>query len=145
MKTPIRFIVIDDDEINNLYCKIIIKHAVADSDIQIFNIPEKGFEYITKEYSNSENPTVLFLDINMPSWSGWEFLDNFEKLDKNIKRQIKIYMLSSSVDPSDHQQAEGNNYIAGYIEKPLSELKVLSILEQQRVGLTNNSTPARRS
>ena len=88
MKTSVRFIVIDDDEINNLYCRIIIEEATGKLEIQTFNIPEKGFEYITKEYSNNEKPTVLFLDINMPTWSGWEFLDNFQKLDKNIKKQI---------------------------------------------------------
>lgn len=140
MKTPIRFIVIDDDKINNLYCRILIEQAVNEPDIQIFNIPEKGFEYIAKEYSKGENPTVLFLDINMPTWSGWEFLDNFEKLDKNIKKQIIIYMLSSSVDLADRQQAEDNKYVAGYIEKPLSELNVLSILEEQRVRLKASTT-----
>ena len=130
MKTSVSFIVIDDDEINNLYCKIIIEEAAGKLEIQTFDIPEKGFEYITKEYSNNEKPTVLFLDINMPTWSGWDFLDNFKKLDKNIKKQIKIYILSSSVDPADHQQAEDNENVGGYIEKPLTELIVLSILEE---------------
>ncbi|MEP6948452.1 MAG: response regulator [Ginsengibacter sp.] len=131
MKIPVRFIVIDDDQINNLYCRIIIKQAAGELEIKTFDIPEKGFEYITKEYSNNKNPTVLFLDINMPTWSGWDFLDNFEKLDENIKKQIKIYILSSSVDPADHQQAMDNKYVVGYIEKPLSELTVLAILEEQ--------------
>ena len=102
---------------------------MSEAEIQTFNFPVKGFEYITKEYSNTDNPTVLLLDINMPTWSGWDFLDNFEKLDEKIKKQFKIYMLSSSIDTNDKQRAKENKNVVNYIEKPLSEKTVLSILE----------------
>jgi hypothetical protein len=62
----------------------------------------------------------------MPTWLGRDFLDNFEKLDKQIMRQIKIYIMSSSVDPDDHKRARDNRHGIGYIKKPLSELNVLS-------------------
>jgi hypothetical protein len=61
MKTPIRFIVFDDDEINNFYCSIIIADAADEIEIRTSDVPEKGFEYITEEYSYSERPTVLSL------------------------------------------------------------------------------------
>src|SRR5665647_576992 len=110
MKTPIRFIVIDDDLVNNLVCRIVIKSAGSQLEIQTFINPETGFGYIEKEYADNENemPTVLFLDINMPTWSGWEFLENFEKLGEKIKKQIKIYMLSSSIDTKDMERARSN-------------------------------------
>lgn len=65
MGRPPRFIVIDDDLINNMVCHIVIKNASGESEIKIFNIPKEGLEYFTNEYSNNANPTVLFLDINM--------------------------------------------------------------------------------
>jgi len=132
MKIPTRFIVIDDDLLNNMLCRVIIKRAAGESDIQTFNIPEVGFEYISTEYSNGGAPTVLFLDINMPTWSGWEFLDNFEKLDDKIKKQIKIYMLSSSLDTIDKQKASDNKYVVDYIVKPFSEKRMLEILDEQK-------------
>ena len=132
LKTPIRFIVIDDDEINNFYCSIIIEESAGTVQFQTISVPEKEFEYITKEYSDTENPLILFPDIYRPASSGWHFSHNFEKLDQNIKRQIKIYILSSSVDPAQRQSAEDKKYVAGYIEKPLSELNVLSILTPHR-------------
>src|SRR5690349_11318400 len=110
MKTPARFIVVDDNLINNLVCRTVIKSVAPQVEIETFSHPEKGFAYIEKEYADSKTGilTVLLLDINMPVWTGWDFLDNFEKLESEVKDQIKIYMLSSSVDERDIERARSN-------------------------------------
>jgi response regulator RpfG family c-di-GMP phosphodiesterase len=122
MKKPTRFLVIDDDQINNMLCKYSIRQVNCDLETITFLEPEKGFEYIISTYSSShaEIPTVLLLDINMPTWSGWDFLDKFEMLDAQIKNQIKVYMLSSSVDPKDMEKAKANSNVVDYIVKPLN-------------------------
>lgn len=125
-----RFIVVDDDFASNTVCRIIIKRAAAGSDIQTFEYPEQGFEYISKEYLHNTVFTVLFLDINMPVWSGWDFLDNFEKLDEKIKKQFKIYMLSSSIDPNDKKRAMDNKNVIDYIEKPIS-IEIISRIKRE--------------
>ncbi len=128
---PIHFIIIDNDPVNNLLCSLTITDVQDAAEIQTFNFPVKGFEYLAEEYINTTNPTVLLLDINMPTWSGWDFLDNFEKLDDKIKKQIKIYILSSSIDVNDKHRASENTNVVAYIEKPLSEKTVLSMLDQK--------------
>jgi response regulator RpfG family c-di-GMP phosphodiesterase len=132
MKSPIRIIVIDDDLINNMICRQTIKSTNPDLETLTFNIPEKGFEYVEKEYTaiDKEQFTILFLDINMPTWSGWEFLDNFDNLDVKIKEQIKIYMLSSSVDLKDMERAQNNKNVVDYLVKPLKKTTFLEILEK---------------
>jgi len=128
---PICFIIIDNDPVNNLLCTLTIKDVQDAAEIQTFNFPVNGFKYLAKEYANTSNATVLLLDINMPAWSGWDFLDNFEKLDEKIKKQIKIYILSSSIDVNDKHRARENKNVVDYIEKPLSEKTVLSMLDQK--------------
>ena len=128
---PNRFIIIDNDPVNNLLCTLTIRDVQDAAEIQTFNFPVKGFKYLVKEYANTTNPTVLLLDINMPTWSGWDFLDNFEKLDDKIKKQIKIYILSSSIDANDKQRASENKNVVDYIEKPLSEKRVFAMLDQK--------------
>ena len=130
MKTPARFIVVDDDKINNMLCRIVIENAAGNVEIQTFNIAEKGFEYIEKEYADNKKikPAVLLLDINMPGWSGWDFLENFQKLDEKIKKLIKIYMLSSSVDSKDIERAKSNPNVVDYIIKPLKVATVAKII-----------------
>ena len=38
-----------------------------------------------------------------------------------IKQQLRIYMLSSSVDPRDKKRAIENNNVKGFLEKPLQD------------------------
>ena len=129
MKTPTRFIIIDDDLVCNMLCRIVINSELGPSEIQIFSDAETGLGYIEKEYAGNKNGmTALFLDINMPNWSGWEFLENFEKLNEKIKKQIKIYMLSSSVDLKDIERARSNPNVVDYIVKPLTTKVVSQII-----------------
>jgi two-component SAPR family response regulator len=115
------FIVIDDESLNNLICKKLTKITFPSAEIKTFTDPEAGLSYLKSNYTTSAIPkTLLFLDINMPSMSGWEFMDEFERFDPSIKEHIDIYILSSSVDPSDKKRAQMNPYILGFIEKPLT-------------------------
>ena len=126
--TPLRFIIIDNDPVNNLLCGLAIKDAVVDADILDFTNPVKAFEYISSGNESNNHMNILLLDINLPIWSGWDFADQFEKLDEKIKNNFKIYMLSSSIDNNDKLRAAENKNVVDYIEKPLTERKVLSLL-----------------
>jgi CheY-like chemotaxis protein len=129
MKRPTHHIVIDDDPINNMLCKILIKNASGSSEIQTFTMAERALDYIINTYPASEIYSLLFLDINMPTLSGWEFLDRYEKLDDQIKKQIRIYMVSSSIDPRDRKRAKENKNVVDYISKPLSVQAIRSMIE----------------
>ena len=127
----IRFVIVDNDPVNNLLCSLTIREVAREAEIKTFNFPVEAFEHITTGYLNTTDLTMMLLDINMPTWSGWDFLDNFEMLDEKIKRQIKIYIISSSIDISDKHRARENKNVVDYIEKPLSEKTVSSMLEQK--------------
>ncbi|MEO6405802.1 MAG: response regulator [Ferruginibacter sp.] len=125
---PSRFIIVDNDPVNNLLCDLAIKDAIIDADIIAFTHPLKAFEYIIEHNESNNGMSILLLDINMPIWSGWDFVDHFDKLDQKIKNRFKIYMLSSSIDNNDKLRAVENNNVVDYIEKPLTEEKVFSLL-----------------
>lgn len=116
-----RFMIIDDDPLHLKLCSYIIKKAVGDHEIKTFEFPLEALRFITESFNNEKNPltTVLYLDINMPVLNGWEFLDEFEKLDPNIHKQFTINILSSSIDPSDKRKAESNPFVKKFISKPL--------------------------
>jgi CheY-like chemotaxis protein len=126
--TSSRFIIIDNDPVNNLLCGLAIQDAVVDADIIAFTSPLKAFEYISTYHESNTSINILLLDINMPIWSGWDFADRFEKLDENIRTRFKIYILSSSIDINDKLRAVENKNVVDYIEKPLTEEKVFSLL-----------------
>jgi len=115
------FIVIDDDPINNLLCSKRIEKNVQDAIVITFTDAEKGLDYLKSSFSKPNvGKGILFLDINMPITSGWEFIQQFEKVDTVIKNQILVYILSSSINQNDKLKAKSYPDIIDYIEKPLS-------------------------
>ena len=124
MKTLIKqFLIVDDDPQNNSLSRMAIRKVLGNVPVKDFEVPETGLEYIGKDFEtgSSDEKTVLLLDINMPTMTGWEFLEEFDKLSENIKMQFQIYMLSSSVDPSDIERATSNPLVTDFIEKPLNK------------------------
>ena len=124
MKTLIKqFLIVDDDPQNNSLSRMAIRKVLGNVPVKDFEVPETGLEYIGKDFEtgSSDEKTVLLLDINMPTMTGWEFLEEFDKLNENIKMQFQIYMLSSSVDPSDIERATSNPLLTDFIEKPLNK------------------------
>ncbi len=125
-----RFLLVDDDLINNSLTKMILKKSFDEVHINAFNIPEDGLEYMKSEsgYNTIDGRTTLFLDINMPTMSGWEYLEAFELFDAAIKEQYDIYILSSSVDPKDINRAKANPHVIDFIEKPLNKAILIKII-----------------
>jgi CheY-like chemotaxis protein len=126
-----RFITIDDDPVNNMICKLTIEMVVNNPEVVTFTSPQQGFEYIRGEYAvkGTTASTILFLDINMPGMSGWEFLERFDRLDSAVKEQIQIYILSSSVDARDRSRSYTNKNVKEFLVKPLVHDNVIKIID----------------
>ncbi len=128
MDIPKRIILIDDDSINNMFCRYVIKEALdCKAEVEMFASPQKAVDYINSEYLVNPVPTVIFLDINMPVLSGWDVLDELERSKVEINDFFKIYILSSSVDPVDKERADNSPLVSGFLEKPLDVDIVSSI------------------
>ncbi len=122
MKTPNRFLIVDDDIINNKLCGFAITRVFGGVEIMSFTEPEEALVALKTYYTNdtAKEPVILLLDINMPSMTGWEFLDEFKKLDQFEHESFSIYIVSSSVDLRDKQKAEEDPLVRGFISKPLT-------------------------
>ena len=65
-------------------------------------------------------PDLIFLDINMPGMNGWEFLEEYNRLNKKLHGQVIIIMLTTSDNPDDAERSKTWNFISDYITKPLT-------------------------
>lgn len=63
-------------------------------------------------------PDVILLDINMPVMDGWQFMEEFAKIDPGNGQKITVYMISTSIEERDMLRAEKISDISGYIIKP---------------------------
>lgn len=125
------FILIDDDPVNNMLSEIIIEEVFPDARIVAFTDPKAGLDHVLIQRNPKiEGKCILFLDLNMPIMSGWDFMDQFEKSDISTKHQLEIYILSSSVNPADLDRAKKNPFIRDFIEKPLTEEVVIDLVSR---------------
>ena len=130
---PDRFLVIDDDPINNLLCTHAIKTISDETEIKCFTLPMEGIEFIQTNYKTAEQnaSTILLLDLNMPVISGWEFLERFKTFEENIIKQFTIFILSSSVDDHDIKRAKEIPLVKDYIIKPLTPMTLSRFFDIQ--------------
>lgn len=138
MQTLPHFIVVDDDPVNNMLCLFGLRRFVAEANISIFTDPEDALNAILQNYTVDDRDifTILLLDINMPSMTGWDFLDVFKTYDDHIRKQFKIFMLSSSVDSRDKERASMNSLVSDFLSKPLKADDIKRILEQYETDVS---------
>ena len=134
MNSIVNYIIVDDDPFNNMLCRMQLEITLGNVRIETFEIPEEALAFIENEYSRDAGRAILFLDINMPSITGWEFMEHYEKFSEKVKKQITIYLLSSSVDLRDKDKADDNKFIKGFMSKPLQSEQILSIADNPGIA-----------
>lgn len=75
-------------------------------------------------------PNLIFLDINMPIKSGWDFLLEYGELKKSLPHPIPIIMLTSSVYQHDRERALTYAEVSDYTLKPLTVSDLLLYQEK---------------
>lgn len=130
MKKIKNVLLIDDSESDNFYhARKITKMGITDN-IHICYSGEEALQYLKSELDGKHpQPTLIFLDINMPGMNGWEFLEAYEQLTVAQQGEIVLTMLSNSIDERDKSRAHEFRSVKGYYSKPLSESYLKNILE----------------
>jgi CheY-like chemotaxis protein len=61
----------------------------------------------------------------MPIMNGWEFLEQYNQLDKTLQSKAIIIMLTTSQNPEDEEKAKTWNFVSDYVTKPLTSSTLL--------------------
>ena len=128
-----KVICVDDDPIALLLSKLVISKAGFASQIITAVNGEEAIAYLQKpetmeEYALSSDPLLILLDLNMPVMDGWEFLEQFTAKLYDRYTNVKIILLSSSIDPNDIKKSKEFSMVLDFLPKPLTKemLEVIS-------------------
>lgn len=128
-------LLVDDDHTDNLFhSNRILKSGVCEH-IEIAYDGKKALDYLMEvhnsgEQNNHPKPDLIYLDINMPKMNGFEFLENYGKLDEKVKSDIVIIMLTTSLNPDDRKKALQFKEVNEFQTKPLSVESVIETVEK---------------
>ena len=127
---------IEDDSVTQMLNRLELEDAKFCENIEeAWNgeVALKYFEALNKEIDGILRvPEIILLDLNMPVMDGWEFLDLFQKQYPQFIEKTKIFILSSSINPSDREKAKEEKIIEGFLSKPLDEFE-LDILRKASI------------
>jgi len=117
----LRFILIDDNEIDLFFHDKLLRYQGLSKTIIPFNGAQAALEFLASELELPEvAETMILLDIQMPEMDGFDFLRHFERFPARVRNKCHVLMVSSSLDFGDISRANANALVVRLLKKPLN-------------------------
>lgn len=119
-------LLLDDNGATNIIHEKFITKANCAEKVVKFKSGAKALQYLKSE--DNESPNLIFVDILMPIMNGWEFLEEFVKMEPSDKKKSIIVLLSTSLSSTDREKANNIKIIDEVRLKPLTVKAVQEIV-----------------
>lgn len=122
---------VDDNQDDNFFHERVIQRSGVADIVIAKQTGVEALEFLKSRNDNEDqHPDLIFLDINMPGMNGWEFLEEYGKLDKQFQSKAIVIMLTTSDNPDDKMRAKTMNMASDFKTKPLSHEMLKEIMEK---------------
>ncbi|MFY8160376.1 MAG: response regulator [Candidatus Kapaibacteriota bacterium] len=134
MKTINEVCIIDDDKITIMLTKKRLSMANFCPNISSFENGKRAYDNFIDRINNNLNlPDLILLDINMPIWDAWDFLDELTKFKDNrsdFTEEICIFIMTSSINPQDELKSKTYSFVKDFLIKPIDEKILVNAIEK---------------
>jgi CheY-like chemotaxis protein len=113
--------VVDDDLVYHFVIKKLFNKCNVNAQTKFFFNGLEAIDGLKHVLKTENEPDLILLDINMPVYDGWQFLDEFRKLKGTMNKDITVYLVSSSNDSTDiNKSKEYKEEVKDYYFKPIT-------------------------
>jgi|SRR5690606_10667033 len=127
----LRVLIIDDDVIFNLMADVMLRDTGITARPRCFTDAHEALAYIN-QHNHADTTYLLFLDINMPTMSGWEVLEHLRALTN--RANIHVVIVTSSIDSADKKRASDFEQVIDYMIKPLKREKLATLKHHKKIA-----------
>ncbi len=114
------FIIVDDNVLDCFIVEKKIQLTGTAEYIHSYSDPKEAFNVIEDNLQKtSQDKTVIILDIHMPVMNGFEFVEEFEKLPKNVQEKYTIWALTTSMNIKYINRISSYKSVKHLLRKPL--------------------------
>jgi CheY-like chemotaxis protein len=125
MKKKLFIMLINDDEVFNFIQRKLLNRFEIEMDIIDFTSPRKAKGHLLS-LGEKQLPDVVLLDINMPELNGFEFIDLINEEYPEILDKLNIFIVTSSLNPTDYNMAQQYKCIKGFYNTPIDLDKIMN-------------------
>lgn len=123
-------LIIDDDDVFIFLSKKLFSRYADGCNVFTCCNGKEGIDFIHNNIrTKTPLPETIFLDINMPVFNGWDFLEEFILLPQEQISKSNIFILTSSIREDDKDKSQNYFIVKEFISKPLTPEIVRKIIQ----------------
>jgi CheY-like chemotaxis protein len=119
---------VDDDPVFVFLAQKMISTVDNTLDVLLFSDGELAMQELNANKGNAEGlPDLILLDLNMPVLDGWQFLEYYAGAYATLGKDIRIYIVSSTISPEDVQRVTRYAFVTGMLIKPIEHHQLAKV------------------
>lgn len=120
--------IIDDNPTHVFLNQKYLEHCHIQGPYLSYHNGKEAYDDLKRRSEAQQSmPDLILLDLHMPVWDGWNFLDELTKLD--LAHPVTVFIVTNSEDEEDKQKAAQYNLSGRFFVKPISPEELKSAIE----------------
>ncbi len=124
------YLFVDDDKFTNYLNKKMIDRVLNKPHYTIFQSSIEALLFLKDFVTTPSRQIVLFLDLQLPQISGFDFLRLVHSDDLLSELHLNIIILSNHEKSHYEKDFDTFSKVKGYIKKPLSSEDITQVMNQ---------------
>ena len=132
--------VLEDDLVQQYILKANLVQFKIFQNISYYENGSPLVEYLHANKTKPEClPDMMFVDLEMPGVNGWKVLDELNKLNSSLCKQVIVYVITASISLSDTMRARQYDFVREFISKPVTKQTYMEISREAEKMVCENA------